>query len=607
MELVTTPTEVAPRGRLTVQPPATRPPRGPRRIRPSGPGVGLVLLLALTLGLRLWGIGQGLPFSYNVDEAQHFVPKAIGFFAGDWNPHYFLNPPGFSYMLAIVFEGWFGSADAAVRSYTLDPSAVFTLARVTCAVLGTAAVWLLYRAGVVLIARRWVALLAAAIFGTAFLPIYYSHLALNDVPTLFWVCVALRGVAGVWREDRGRDYLLAGLGLGVASATKYTGGWVVVPLLVAAARAAHAGAPANPRRRTHALGWTAGALLVALGAFSLANPYWFLDFPAFVSGIGAQASAASGASEPAKLGTTPGGGILYYLWTFTWGLGLGPALAALAAAVGLLWQRRLWLFGLLVPGPVAFLLFMGLQERYFGRWLMPIFPVVALLGAWGAGQLVDWGGRLRRPLTAPWAGALVAVALLTQSLVSVLHDDRVLARPYTTNLARAWMTAHIPAGQNVYIEPVVPGNWTSDPGRTDPFEPNGARWYQYPTWLSTLSPSGRVLPDGGTRPVTLDQYEKTLYPGLIQRFEAHAFCWVVSGSLQSGRAFVSPGEAPAAIAYYRELARVGQLVFRVSPYAPGATPVPFGFDWSIDEYPSQYRLPGPVISIYRLHGGACAG
>jgi len=53
----------------------------------------LMLLLALTLLLRLWGIKQGLPYSYNSDEATHFVPRAVAFFSHDYNPQYFLNPP----------------------------------------------------------------------------------------------------------------------------------------------------------------------------------------------------------------------------------------------------------------------------------------------------------------------------------------------------------------------------------------------------------------------------------------------------------------------------------------------------------------------------------
>ena len=58
-------------------------------------GVALGLLLVTTLVLRLWGIKQGLPYVYNVDEATHFVPRAVAFFSHDLNPHYFLNPPAY--------------------------------------------------------------------------------------------------------------------------------------------------------------------------------------------------------------------------------------------------------------------------------------------------------------------------------------------------------------------------------------------------------------------------------------------------------------------------------------------------------------------------------
>ena len=171
----------------------------------------LWLLLAVTLGLRLWGIKQGLPYSYNSDEATHFVPRAIAFFSHDYNPQYFLNPPAYSYLLHFVFELWFGGPDAVRRAYAADPTEVFVVARVVAAVLGTMAVWLTYLAGVRLF-NRTVALLGAAVFGLAFLPIFYSHLALNDVPALAPVALSLYGVAGVLRNGARRDYVIAGIG-----------------------------------------------------------------------------------------------------------------------------------------------------------------------------------------------------------------------------------------------------------------------------------------------------------------------------------------------------------------------------------------------------------
>src|SRR5450755_4197650 len=114
-------------------------PASPRRRR-GRPGAGwgarrdlhrpaLVALLVATFLLRLWGIKQGLPYSYNGDEATHFVPRAIGFFSHDLDPHYFLNPPAYSYLLHVVFEGWFGSGDAVTRAYVTDPTEVFVVGR----------------------------------------------------------------------------------------------------------------------------------------------------------------------------------------------------------------------------------------------------------------------------------------------------------------------------------------------------------------------------------------------------------------------------------------------------------------------------------------------
>ena len=183
----------------------------------------LVIILLLTFGLRLWGLRQGLPYSYNSDEATHFVPRAIAFFSHDLNPQYFLNPPAYSYLLHIVFELWFGSGDAVARAFATDPTRVYVVARIVAAVLGTVSVWLTYLTGERLFGRT-VALLGTAIFAFAFLPVFYSHLALNDVPSLAPVTLALYGISGVLRRGWRRDYVIAGAGIGLAAATKYTGG-----------------------------------------------------------------------------------------------------------------------------------------------------------------------------------------------------------------------------------------------------------------------------------------------------------------------------------------------------------------------------------------------
>jgi hypothetical protein len=571
-----------------------------RRRRRSLHVPALILLLVATTLLRLWGIKQGLPYSYNVDEAQHFVPRAVGFFSQNLNPNYFLNPPAYSYLLHIVFELWFGSADAVQRAYASNPTTLFVVARVVAAGLGTISVWLTYLAAERLFDRS-IALLAAAIFGLSYLPIFYSHLGLNDVPTLAPVALSLYGIAGVLRFGRWRDYLIAGVAIGLAAATKYTGGITLVCLLAATLCTAVGPDRAAARLTLRRL---AGALVLALLGFLVANPYAALDFSAFTAGLSEQASIAAGA-DPVKLGSVQGSGIAYYIWTFTWGMGTIPALAGLGGGLLLVVRRRLAMALVLLPAAIAFIIFMGSQQRFFGRWLMPIFPIVAMLGAYAAVELIRWLHRRRRvPLGL--GGLIITVLLLTQSLTTVIHNDQVLSRPDTRNLTRAWMVKHIPAGSKVVIEPDVSANWATDIGASSKWTHTGARWYQFATWLTDVNTRNQqLLPDGGRRYVAIDEYERTLRPELLNEYVAQGYCWVVIGSLQAGRAFADPATAPEAIAYYAALAQRATLEYSVSPFGPGTHPVPFNFDWSIDYYPRQYRLPGPEMSVYRLTGGQC--
>ncbi len=604
--------------------------------------VALAAVLLVALGLRLWGIRQGLPYAYNSDEDSHFVPRAIGMLTLGWNPHYFANPPAYTDLLRLAFAAWFGGRAGVAHTFAVDPTAVFTLARVCAALLGTVAVWLLYLAGARLF-DRGVALLAAALEAVAFLPVFYAHLALNDVPTLAPLTLSLLGTAGVLRKGRARDYLLAGVGLGLGCATKYTAGIALLPMVAAAAaqylnptprRAA--GGPGDGERPPRARATPAGrpvlaglvlAGVAALVAFLVADPYSVLDLHAFGQGLAHQSSLS--AEAQGKLGAPRGGGLVYYLWTLTWGLGWVPALAALAGAA-MVWWRERQLGWVLVPAPLLYLLFMGSEGRYFGRWLLPIFPLLCLLAAFAALRCAcalaratqrffeqrthaaepAWPAELIPKNGAPSLAlvaftALAVLALCAQGLVYSVHSGLVLSRADTRSHARAWMVAHVPAGAGVVLEPVVPDEWAQDVGHPTLTVPDGDRWLKYPSLRSAIGPSG-ALAGGEGHVVTLENYELTLAPALIGLYEREGYCWVLTGSQESGRAFADPARAPLAVAYYRALARAGTVVYRASPYRPGVGPVPFGFDWSFDYYPLAYERPGPAVTIYRLHGGRCA-
>lgn len=583
------------------EPPA--PPREgrgePRRAVDLRWTVGVGLLLVVAFALRAWGVKHGLPYAYNADENAHFVPKAIGLFGHSLNPQYFINPPAYTYVLHVVFAVWFGGRKGVSDSFAADPTDVFTVARLTAGALGTLAVWLLYLAGKRLFDDRRVGLLAAGTLAFAFLPVFYSHLALNDVPTLAPLCLCLWATAGILRHGRRRDYLLAGLSLGLACATKYTAGIVLLGLLAAAVAQSRRERQLPGARRAAIVG-TGLAGAAAAAGFFVGNPYAVLDFDQFWKGLQHQTSTAGG--ELGKLGQTEDNGVAYYLWTLTWGLGWAPAIAAAAGVVVTTWKRPA-VAAILVPAPVVFLLFMGTQERFFGRWLMPIFPLLCLLGAFAVVQLASAIGR-RRPALMPTLVAAGAALLWVQGIASSIHLGQVLSREDTRNITRQWLVENVPPRSRIVVEPVVPDAWAQDVGNPSPLSANGNRWQKFPTSRSKIANDGSLLPGKG-RLVNIEDYERTLYPGLVDTYVEQGFCWVVSGFTQRGRAEVEPEAVPRALAYYRELERRSTRVFYVSPYRRGAKPVRFNFDWTFDYYPRAYYRPGPEMWVYRLKGGRC--
>jgi hypothetical protein len=568
---------------------------------PSEATLALAGVILAAFGLRLWGIKHGLPFIYNVDESANFVPAAVAFFSGDFDPHYFINPPAFSYLLHAVLAVWygggwpFGTGAEVSDAYATEPANVFLVARVTTAVLGAATVAFVYATGARLADRR-VGLIAAALLAVGFLPVFYSHLALNDVPALLPLAISVYGSAGVLVDGRRRDYAVAGIGLGLAVATKYTAGIVILPLVAAAvARFLQS----RESRRPAAFGLLLAAVLAA-AAFVAANPHAVLSFSEFWADVRKQESAAG---DLGKLGQTEDSGIRYYLWVLTWGLGWAPAIAAaIGALVALRLDPRTALF--LVPWPVVFIVFMGIQDRYFGRWLLPALPAVALLAALAVVALADRLPAAPRMRTLVVVGA--AAALAGQGLVYSVHLDRVLSRDDTRNLAHDWMVANVPVGTKIVVEPIVPGAWTTDPANLSLAAQSGRRWNKFIVTRTTIDQRGRKRRGNVGRTITIEDYERTTRPALIGSYERGGYCWVVIGSTQYGRALREPEEVPRAIRYYRALARRADVVFRTSPYKPGQSPVDFNFDWSFDYYPMAYQRPGPHVAIFRLRDGRCA-
>jgi hypothetical protein len=534
-------------------------------------------IVAVALGLRLWGVKYGLPFAYQIDEERIYVRKAARMLdAGTLNPHYMHNPPLLTYLLEGIYAAGYGGSRAhRLIGEVPDRGNLFLIARVLVALIGTAGVWLIFVAGKRLFDRR-VGLVAALLLAVAFLPVFYSHVALNNVPAMTAALASLCGTAAILRWGRPRDYLLAGAFVGVAAGTKYLDGIVVVPMLTAIALAPR-GPNAMPLRR---------GLLIAIGAavaaFAVCNPFAVIKPAHFIGSLGTQGNVV----DQHKFGQDDDGGLLYYLRTFTWGLGWVPIAAAIGGAVLLAREDRRRAL-ILVPIVPVFILYMGLQTRYFGRWMLPVFPVFCLLAAYGVVRATDLlVARLRRPELAAALGAVAIAALVAQSAVHSVHNDRVLSRPHTLNLTRDWMLDHVPENAKVITEPFFANSWNSP-------------------WPHAISSPRLLLGGEGA-------YAGYLSDRLVRAYLRHGYCWVVASSDYWGLALSDSVVGKRAKGYYDALARHGTVRYSASPWGsasspggPGRDVVPFDFDFTYDFYPLAYDRPGPMVQVYELHGDRC--
>jgi hypothetical protein len=596
----------------------------------------LALILAAGLGLRLWNIDYGLPFVYSIDEGSHFTSRAVEMFWQDLDPGYYQNPSAYTYLIYVLFRVMYGPVGFAfdlpfgnvTDQFDKSPTEMWIAARALAAalcMLGVAATYWVAR-------RLWgvrEGLVAAALLAFAFLPVAYSRVAVTDVGALMGVALALGFAVSAYEDGRMRFFAAAGAAAGLALSFKYTAGLALLPLAIAAlarlrparVRVAAARLGRRPGRSPRAGparafgGLALGAACAAL-VFVALNPYLFGSLDAWWSDLRDQAEVAADQPKPGQ----ESGGVSYYLDSLTWGLGWAAALAALAGAA--LELRRDLVRGLmLVTVPLALFVYLSVQSRYFGRWLLPAYPALALLGALAltrASDLIAAGVQTRRAharrFRARTAAAVLTgltVLVLLQPLAADVRSAQVLGRDDTRQQARDWIESNYPPELRLAVEPAVPGRWFRSNPEGDPpswlSRCERREGWTEPGWSYVADRGKRICaqykpglvarPDGGVR---ASAYQSVLGPEVIDDYRLYGYCLIMTVDVVRDRA-LQTGD-PDARAYYERLDRESRLLREFSPYDEGADPVPFNFDLSYNYYPPEYHRPGPTVRIHRLDG-----
>ena len=304
----------------------------------------VALARAARRGVRCCASGAsstGCPTPTTPTRTRTSSRSAIGLFGHGWNPHYFVNPPAYTYLLQSLFDVWFGGRDGGLaRASRPTRPRSSSLARVAAASLGTLAVWLLYLAGRAAVrpprrrcSRRRCWRSRSCRSSTRTSRSTTSRRSRRSACRCGARPASLRNGAPARLRARGRrrSAWRARRSTPAGSCCCRCSAAVAVQLAAPGGARRALRAASRSRRR-------AGAA----SAFFVANPYALLDCSAFRDGLDAPADGCRRRAGQARARRSDNG-VVYYLWTFTWGLGWVPAARgarrrrrALAAATGAL-------------------------------------------------------------------------------------------------------------------------------------------------------------------------------------------------------------------------------------------------------------------------------
>lgn len=552
--------------------------------------LGLVLILGVGLGLRLWGIDFGLPNLNCRPDESTLVHKAAGMGKGDLNPRFFNYPSLHFYVLAVFYGLYFcagylsgtfaGLADFEHRCL-VDPSAVYLAGRVLGAGLGVASIAVLYLIGRSGGGRR-LGLVAAALLSVAFLHTRDSHFLTVDIPASFHLLVAYLFYFRYLQRGRWGELAWGAVFLGLAASTKYNLGVFVAAQVLAVVLG-----PAGAARGRQ----LAGSLALTGLAFVAGTPFALLDWPSFWRDLSFER-----AHFAAGHGQDLGWGWVRHL-SFTLPMGLGWPLfgASLAGCAWLGWRRRpadLILLG----GILAYYAVAGSGKLVFPRYMLPLVPLLCLSAAIGLEEVARrWRGL--------WA-VLVLAALIPGVALSWQHDQ-LLTRTDTRLLAAEWIEAQVPDGANIamtgseYGHPQVRRTraWLQE--RAEDLRQAGeSSWYQERLLQLPGFPAAPAYYVVALRPPFRMPLRSVWSPCSVDSLRNRGVGWVVTLEHPLGYSQV---EAEFA----RQLESQAVLMARFDPFVPGHPPPVYD---PLDAYYAPLagfdalERPGPLIRIYRLEG-----
>lgn len=385
-------------------------------LKPAILAVAAVTLLGLAI--RLWGIRWGLPdarhplASFHPDEIINLNAALTADIPHGQFDIKFYNYGAFYFYLvsfAVTFARGWGlipataqTASPQLAQLAAENAALFLTGRIVTALMGAATVPALYVLGSRCFGRK-AGLLAALFYAIAPLAVVLSHYLTVDAPATLFVTLALywsvrmadstspdgvesqearekqNAAKGSWREWK--PALLAAVFVGLAAATKYNAGMVVIAPVMALFVNRQAGVTAANRVLK----------LICLLAFTgivflIACPGPWLNWDVFWNGTYPGSGAHYELFEHTRTGhgelfLNTGNGWWYHLVSsLNYGMGI-PLLLLSLGGLAYAFRRRTASDRVLISFFLLSYFIGGLSTVRFARYMLPLFPVLCLFAA----------------------------------------------------------------------------------------------------------------------------------------------------------------------------------------------------------------------------------
>lgn len=421
--------------------------------------IGAIIVIAT--GLRLWSIGYDLPYVFHPDEPAVVSVAMRIFKSGDMNPHFFHYPSLVFYLHALAYALYYGfgrltgtmsspldlvdlSSIAMGATIAPDPT-IMLIGRLISLAFGIGSVLLVYLIGRRLSDRPAVGAVAASLLAVSPTHIYHSSVITPDVLVTFFALWACYAAVLIFREGKTRHYVIAGIAIGLTTASKYNGGLVGLVL------------PVAHFLRTGPSGWKDARLyltvpLIAI-TFLLATPYALLDYRAFSEALIFDASHYA-AGHAGMEGDT-----LRWYANFLWTTTTLLSIMALAEIVrGLIQRSRATI--LLASFPIAYFIFISRFAVRNGRTILPILPFIFLLAAI---PLVDLAGAVQR-IKAVNLRRITVVALIVLTIfllalpakMTILTNIQRDTEAFSGPIAGEWIIDNISPDSRIALESYGP-------------------------------------------------------------------------------------------------------------------------------------------------------